>query len=95
MKIILLTFISFLILTFQHSLAEGDAKNNLILFNKLMDNIEENFKNNNLEKACSNSILIKDLINKNSTSLKSIQPNYSWDEIKDLMDIIPLQLCKK
>ena len=73
---------------------EGVA-NNLKLFNELMNKVEYNLRKNDTSEACLNSSKASDLITSNITSLRNIQPNYDWNKINELLQIIPIQLCQK
>ena len=62
-------------------------------FNQLMNRIEYNFKNNEINEACINSKIAVKTIELNIEKLKTIEPNYSWLDIKNLLKEIPTQLC--
>ena len=60
----------------------------LILISKLLG----------LNLACNTCIdakKISSLIKNNLESLNKIEPYYHWNEIKDLMEFIPKQLCRE
>ena len=62
-------------------------------FNQLMDRIEYNLRNNEIDEACMNSKNALKIIELNMEKLKTIEPNYSWSDIKKLLKVIPSQVC--
>ncbi|KGG13880.1 MULTISPECIES: hypothetical protein [Prochlorococcus] len=64
-------------------------------FNSLMNNINKEFYRNNIPQVCIDSKKISSLIKNNLESLNKIEPHYHWNEIKDLMEFIPEQLCRE
>ncbi len=70
-----------------------NTNKDLNTFNKLMEKIEYNFNNDNINEACINSLEAVKKIDTNIEEFKQIQPNYSWIDIKNLLEIIPRQIC--
>ena len=62
-------------------------------FNQLMGEIDYNLRNNEINEACINSQIALNTLDLNIERLKEVQPNYSWSDIKNLLKVIPSQLC--
>ncbi len=73
----------------------GKTNDTFRRFNNLMDKIDLNIRNGNLNEACKSSKFAAEQIELNLDALKKKQPNYSWYEIKNLLEIIPIQLCSE
>ncbi len=80
--------------TKSNSFLEDSSYKQFKRFNEIMYEIDSNLNSNNLRNACLFSIEAKKSIESNIISFKKIQPNYSWNDIKDLLIELPIQLCE-
>ncbi len=94
-KYLFVTLILFIFIPFKSLSSEQKSMAVFNKFNDLMDKIEYNLNTGNIEDACKNSTIALTTIEDNKEELTIIQPNYSWLDIKNLLEIIPIQLCNK
>ncbi|WP_269622849.1 hypothetical protein [Prochlorococcus marinus] len=93
----LLTYLLLLLSQFDLIFLKGHTKqieeDNQHLVNKILINMERNIKRNRTKLVCEDAKKLNNIISNNLSILSEKEPNYNWTEIKELMVIIPSQLC--
>ena len=65
-----------------------------ISFNNSLKKIEIYMETKSYKKLCKEAVYAEQIINKNYLRFKKLEPNYDWNEIKKLMQAIPIQICQ-
>ncbi|KGG12318.1 MULTISPECIES: hypothetical protein [Prochlorococcus] len=80
----------------QHEKEERLQKSagDLLIFNKKLESLEEQMEKLNWESTCKESITAANLIKRNKYEFQILEPNYSWDEIREVLLMIPKEFCK-
>ena len=86
--------ICFIYVIFNYAEKRNLKNSNLEQFNQLLLKIESSIKNNNYSQACLNSKKASDLINNNLIMFEKLEENYHWEEMQELLEVIPNQFCE-
>ena len=69
------------------------AKDKLLEINKGLEQLEIQLRSYDKNKACLEAVKIANSIKINIYSIKSIEPNYDWLEIREVLLEIPKAYC--
>lgn len=63
--------------------------------NKSLESLEIYLRNSNYIKACNQAIESASLIDQEIDNLKFVEPNYNWQEIKNVLLELPIKYCSE